>query len=435
MSPRALAQTTRSAIWPDRQRRFTHAALTAITLSCLLPTGAQASLPELFGMGGRTSAMGGTGAAYATGFDAAYTNPAGLWQSGRQLSIGTVYGGYGLSLRNPQDGSTGEYPIDATSGLILGGSFTLPLGGVLRDRIGTALALYTPFGLINRAHDPFPDVPRAPVLDGRTQVVSVLIGTGIRLPAGFSIGGGALALAALVGTITITPDGSGRITSISEQQLTVDYAPIVGVRWQGLSDRLALGAVFRGASRSSYRLTVSTKLGDALPIELPLIYFAGSAQYDPLQVGLEVAGRLRPSLLLVAQATWKRWSAYEYPVLPATKSAAPLPKPGFHDTVVPRLAVESTWALGGWGQLALRGAYQFEWSPAPDPPAPAPTEDSRPSNLHDADRHILSAGLGLQIKGRVPLTFDVFGQGHILGPHSTLGGGLGVVGVVMGYQL
>lgn len=412
------------------------AALLAGLAAVGLPTlPAHASTPELFSLGGRTAAMAGTGAAYATGFDSAYANPAGLWQSGRQLTVGTVYGGYGLSLRSPQDGSVSPYPIDATSGLVIGGSFTLPLGGVLENRIGTALALYTPFGLINRASDPFPDVPRVPILDGRSQVVSVLLGAGIRLPGGFSVGGGALALAALVGTITITPDGSGRITSISEQQLTVDYAPILGVRWQGLSDRLALAAVFRGASRSSYRLTVSTKLGDALPIELPLIYFAGSAQYDPLQLGMEVAGRLRPSLLLVAQLTWKHWSAYEYPVLPATKSAVALPVPGFHDTLVPRLAVENTWTLGSWGALALRGGYQFEWSPAPDPPAAPPKPESRPSNLHDADRHILSAGLGLRLTGRVPLSLDVFGQGHLLGPHSTLSGGLGVIGALLGYQL
>ena len=407
----------------------------SLVLASLSPSSAAASLPELFGLGGRVSAMANTGAAYATGFDAAYANPAGLWQSGRQLTLGTVYGGYGLSLRSPQDGNISPHVIDPTAGLIIGGSFTLPLGGVLKDRIGTALALYTPFGLINRAQDPFPDVPRAPVLDGRSQVVSVLLGAGVRLPGGFSVGGGALALAALVGTITITPDGSGRITSISEQQLTVDYAPILGVRWQGLGDRLALGAVFRGASRSSYRLTVSTKLGDALPIELPLIYFAGSAQYDPLQLGMEAAARLRPSLLLVAQLTWKHWSAYEYPVLPATQSAAMLPVPGFHDTLVPRLAIEKTLALGGWGELSLRGGYQFEWSPAPDPPASPPKPESRPSNLHDADRHIVSAGLGLRFIGRLPLTLDVFGQGHILGPHSTLSGGLGVLGAVLGYQL
>lgn len=414
-------------------RRLGLGMLAAVAL--VAPTTARASLPELFGMGGRSSAMAGTGAAYATGFDSVYANPAGLWASGRQLSIGAVYGGYGLSLGTAADGSKLDYPVDSTAGLLFGGAFTLPLGGVLRDRIGAALSLYTPFGLINRAHDPFPDVPRAPVLDGRTQVVSVLLGLGIRLPGGFSIGGGAIALAALVGTITITPDGSGRITSISEQQLTVDYAPILGLRWGGLSDKLALAAVFRGASRSSYRLTVSTKLGDALPIELPLIYFAGSAQYDPLQLGLEVAGRLRPSLLLVAQATWKHWSAYEYPVLPATKNAAKLPLPGFHDTIVPRVAVEKTWALPSVGSLALRGGYQFEWSPAPDPPAAAPTPESRPSNLHDADRHVLSAGLGLSLTGRVPLSLDAYAQGHILGPHSSLGGGLYVLGLMMGYQL
>ena len=402
---------------------------------CAAPGAAQASLPEMFGLGARTGAMAGTGAAFATGFDAAYANPAGLWESGRRLSIGGVYGGYRVQMSDPASGANKDHPIDATGGLLLGGSFTLPLGGVLRDRIGAALALYTPGGLINRAHDPFPDEPRAPLLDGRTQVVSVLVGAGIRLPAGFSIGGGALALAALVGTITIMPDGSGRITSISEEQLTVDFAPLAGARWQGLSDRLSIGLVFRGVSRSSYRLMVSTKLGDALPIMLPTILFAGSAQYDPLQVGLEVAVRPLPRLLLAAQGTWKRWSGYEYPVLPATMNAAPLPVPGFHDTVVPRIAAEGTVAAPSWGRWVVRAGYLFEWSPAPDPPAPAPTEISRPSNLYDADRHVLTAGVGLQLQGRLPLSFDVFAQGHMLGAHSRLSGGFGLVGLMLGVEL
>src|SRR5262249_15575784 len=160
----------------------------------------------------------------------------------------------------------------------------------------------------------FPDVPRAALLDGRSQVVSVLVGGGVRLPWGLSVGGGVLALAALVGTITIMPDGSGRITSTSEEQLTVDYAPIAGLRWPGLAGRLALGAVSRGVSRSTYKLAVKTNLGDALPITLPVIQFAGVAQYDPMQVGVEVAGRPHPAVLLAVQATWKRWSAYGYPV-------------------------------------------------------------------------------------------------------------------------
>lgn len=390
---------------------------------------AWASLPELFGFGARSSALAGTGAASATGYEATYNNPAGLWAGRRQLSVGVVYGGYDASLGNA------SYPIDPTSGLVIGAGLPLPLGGILRERIGLGFGLYTPFAQINRVRDPFPDVPRAALIEGRSQVVSVLVGAGVRLPFGIQIGGGVLALAALVGTITITPDGTGRITSLSEEQLTVDYAPIVGLRWQGLGDRLSLGAVFRGVSRSAYRLAVMTQLGDTLPVSLPVIQFAGVAQYDPMQVGVEVAGRPQRAVLLAVQATWKRWSAYGYPIFPATANSAALPDPHFHDTVVPRVAAEVSLPSPRWGAFLVRAGYFFEWSPAPDPLAPAETPESRPSNLLDASRHAMTAGLGMRLSGRVPLSAEFFAQGHFLAHHSQLGGQLGICGLTLGLEL
>lgn len=404
-----------------------------LALLSLRPTAARASMLDLFGFGARSSALAGTGTAYATGYEAAYDNPAGLWAGRRHLSIGVVYGGYNVSL------SGSPYSIDSTSGLLIGGGLPLPLGGILRDRLGIGFGLYTPFGLVNRASDPYPDVPRASLLDGRSQVVSVLIGAGLRLPAGFSVGGGVLALAALVGTITIRPDGSGRITSLSEEQLTLDYAPIVGVRWQGLKgaygSRLFFGAVFRGVSRSSYKLQVMTQLGDSLPISLPTIQFAGVAQYDPLQVGFEVAGRPQRAVLLALQMTWKRWSGYGYPIAPATANAAPLPDPQFHDTVVPRVAAEVTLPETIWARFVLRGGYLFEWSPAPYPPAPAPTPDSRPSNLLDADRHVLTGGASMTFSHWLPLSIAIYAQGHFLAHHEQLGGNIGIVGGTVGLDL
>ncbi len=390
---------------------------------------AHASLPDLFGFGPRSAALAGTGVAFETGYAATYSNPAALWSGRRHLAVGALYGGYQIN------SAGAPYPIGATSGLLIGAGVPLPLDGVLRNRIGIGIGLYTPFGQVNQARDPFPDVPRAALLDGRTQVVSVLVGGGIRLPGGFSIGGGVLALAALVGTITITPDGSGRITSLSEEQLTVDYAPIVGVRWQGLSDRLFLGAVFRGVSQSTYKLVVSSNLGASLPVALPVIQFAGVAQYDPMQVAIEGAARPHRRVMVVAQVTWKRFSAYGYPVAPATANAPPLPDPKFHDTIVPRLAAEVTLPSPRFADLMLRGGYFFEWSPAPDPPAPALTPTSRPSNLLDADRHAVTLGLAMQLHGRLPLHVNLFAQGHFLAHHSQLGGGLGLCGLSVGVDL
>jgi len=404
-----------------------HAPLIAALLFAAAP--ARASLPDLFGFGARSSALAGTGVSYATGYEATYSNPAGLWAGQRNLTLGVVYGGYNTTLGGA------PYPIDATSGLLIGGSIPLPLGGVLRNRIGIGLGLYTPFGLVNRAYDPFPNTPSAAVLDGRTQVVSVLLGGGVRLPWGLSVGGGVLALAGLVGTINVMPDSTGRITSVSDQQLTVNYAPIIGVRWQGLGDRLFVGAVFRGVSASTYKLSVMTNLGSALPITLPDIQFAGVAQYDPLQVAVEVAGRLHRTVMLVAQLTWKQWSAYGYPEAPVTMGSAPLPDPQFHDTVVPRIGVEVALPSPSWAEFCARGGYFFEWSPAPDPPAPAPTPQSLPSNLVDANRHAITFGLAMRLTGRVPLHLDLFAQGHFLANNSQLAGNLGIGGLALGLDL
>lgn len=398
-------------------------AATLLTVT-LASQNAQASLPELLSLGPRSSAMAGTGVSVADDWEATYQNPAGLAQSQTKLSLGFVYGGYRLRIDDaPQD-------LTHPAGIQIGASVPLPLGGILKDRVGIGLGLYLPAGVVNRVAVPYPEVPRAVLLDSRTEVVSVLVGLGIRLPWGLRIGGGVLALAALVGDIIIRPDGTGRITTISEEQLTVDYAPIVGARWSPQSERVQLGLTFRGASRSSYLLRLHTELGDAIPLGLPLISFAGIAQYDPLQLAAESSVRLSPHLQLVGQLVWKKWSDYRYPIEPATVDSPPLPKPGFHDTVVPRVAVEYVAPTPPAVRLTLRGGYFFEWTPTPTQP---PDDDGK--NLVDASRHALCIGLGLSLTGKVPLDIDLFGQAHLLAPGARLGGQLFVGGATLGVRL
>lgn len=413
-------------------RSFNRSFVLALVPGALLALGmlrarpARASLPELGSLGTRSPALAGTGVADATGYEATYQNPAGLATGQRNLTLGLVYGGYRTTL----DGE--PYPIENTLGLLIGGALPLPLGGVMKNRLGLGLGLYLPAGFINRVRVPFPDVARASLLDSRTQIVSVLVGAGARLPWGLQVGGGVLALAALVGSINIQQDGTGRLIAASEQQLTVNYSPIVGVRWQSPSRRIAAGAVFRGVSESSYKITVHTRLGDALPLMLPVIYFSGIAQYDPLQVAAELTVRPTPRLLLTAQACWKRWSAYVYPIDKSTDGSLPLPQPHFHDTVVPRVALEWQPAVLRAVEILLRLGYFFEWSPSPNP---APPPDDLAGNLLDSDRHVVTAGVGVRLLGRVPLSISAFGQGHLLAPGARLGGGFGLMGVALGLDL
>jgi long-chain fatty acid transport protein len=380
------------------------------------PRRAHASEPEMFGMGARSPGMAGTGVADAEGYDATYTNPAGLvGPTNRRLTLGYVHAGYDLSL----DGA--HHPVDTTDGLILGADIPIPFGGVLRDRVSLGLGFYFPFGVINRARAPFPDQPRLALLDNRTQVVSVLVGGGVRVHPRVDIGAGVLALAALVGTISIANVG-GRITTVAEEQLTTSLTPIVGVRVRTLR-WLTLGAVYRGESKSTYDIEVTNSLGALLPLTIPTLRIAGVAQYDPMQVAVEGAFFPLPWLTIDAGVTWKHWSGFGLPTENATAGAPPQPAPGFVDTAVPRLAFEATKR---WSQLALQGrtGYFFEWSGARGPV------------LLDADRHVLTFGAGLTWRGRLTtLQLDAFVQWHHLQSTPRVGGDFSSFGLTLGVDL
>jgi len=390
-------------------------------LTLLVGVGAaRASEPELFGLGARSGGMAGLGAADAEGYDSTYANPAGLvGPTRRRLTVGYVLARYDLKL----DGAA--RPVDGTDGLLIGADLPLPFGGVLKDRLALGIAFYFPIGLINRARDGYPDEPRLALLDDRTQVVSVLVAAGVRVHRRVSIGVGVLALAALLGTISIAPDAGGHYTTVAEEQLVTDFAPIVGARVVATS-WLRLGLVFRGESSSRYDITVKSNLGSSLPLQIPTLRIAGTAQYDPLQMQLEGAFQATPWLRVDVGATWKHWAGYRPPVENATLGAPPQPSPDYHDTLVPRVAGE---ASGRFGAVRLIGrlGYFFEWSPAPQGPARV---------LLDADRHVLTGGTGLEYSGPlVTFQLDAFAQWHRFDGNPRAGGDFAVFGVTFGVDL
>jgi long-chain fatty acid transport protein len=380
---------------------------------------AHASAPDMFGMGARSGAMAGTGAADAEGYDAAYVNPAGLvGPTRRRLTVGYVLGRYQLRLLGAAK------PVDGTDGILLGADLPLPFGGVLKDRIALGFAFYLPIGVINRAQDGFSDEPRLALLNDRTQVVSVLVAAGVRVHRRVSVGAGVLALAALVGEIAIKPDAGGHLTTVAEEQLVVNYAPVVGVRVDA-APWAQIGATFRGESASRYDIAIKSSLGAALPLSIPTLRISGTAQYDPMQLALEGAFRPRSWLTLTAGATWKHWSVYTPPVENATPGALPPPAPGYHDTAVPRLALEARIARGAF-RLAGRAGYFFEWSPAPDGAGRV---------LIDVDRHVLTFGGGVEWRNKyTALQLDAFGQWHHLSGEDA-GGDFGVFGFTVGVDL
>lgn len=367
----------------------------------LLPAHAGASPLQMFGFGGRSPGLAATGVASADDFDCVYLNPAGLADLPRKrFSVGTLVGAF--DLRGV------DRTVDAAVGVEFGGALPMPLGGALKDRVGLGLGFYVPTQVINSARAPMPGTPFYALLESRARVVGLQIGLGVRLTPRWSVGAGFLALAALRGTIEVSADAAGRFTTTSEQQLISHFAPILGARWQA-RDRLVAGLTVRFPSKSSYDILVTNSLADYLPVTLPELRIAGVAQYDPLTVAAEVAWRPRQRVLVSGQLAWERWSAFPLPTRNSIDNPVAMPPqepPDFHDTVVPRAAVE--WRTPhGVADLALRGGYFFAWSPAP--------EMKGQQALLDNDRHVLSVGLGLSTaRSKMPLHLDAWFQLHQL---------------------
>jgi long-chain fatty acid transport protein len=350
---------------------------------------AGASPLELFGFGGRSPALGGTGAAIAEDFDCAYANPAGLGDVRRKrFSVGTLVGTFSLT------GS--DRPVDNAYGVELGMALPIPLGGALANRIGLGVAAYIPTQVLNRARAPAPDVPFFVLLENRSEVVGLNIALGVRASERWSFGAGVLVLAALRGRIDVVADAAGRFATVSEQQLISGFSPVFGARFRATDD-LTLAATLRIASKSTYDIEIDADLAEALPVTLPVLHVKGTAQYDPLTAAIEAAWR-SGALLLVGQLGWQHWSAFPNPTENPVASMPERAGPGFHDTLVPRLGVEWTVPVADVA-VALRGGAFFAPSPAPDGP------------LLDNHRLGLTAGAGFLVD---PLRVDVWFQAQVL---------------------
>jgi long-chain fatty acid transport protein len=405
-------------------------ALVALCAVVFVPARTATASPlQMFGFGGRSPGAGATGVASSEDFDSTYLNPAGLADLTRKrFSFGTLLGAFDLS-GIPRT-------VDAAVGLEFGASLPIPLGGALKDRVGLGLGFYVPTTVINRARAPMPGTPFFALLENRAQVVGLQVGVGVKINDRWTIGGGTLALAALKGFIHVSADAAGRFTTTSEEQLITDYAPIFGARWK-TSDTITSGLTLRFPSRSSYDIDVTNDLASYLPVTLPELRVAGVAQYDPLTLAAEVAWRARRHLLVSGQLAYERWSVFP---LPTENPVASMPKqapPGFHDTVVPRVAAEWRGSYGVY-DLALRGGYWFAWSPAP--------AMTGMQALMDNDRHVFTIGAGIA-SGRskkLPIHIDLWFQVHQLVSRSnarpdmsviTTGGRIFVGGLMMGVDL
>jgi long-subunit fatty acid transport protein len=405
-------------------------ALCACAVAFAWASSARASPEDIFGWGPRSPAMGGTGVATATGVDATYTNPALLSLiHENKLTLGFAGATFDLHADGPQ--LPGRVSALPAQGYVVGVAVPIPFGGILRDRIATGFAFYTPTDALVRGRILYPETPDFPLLADRTQSIAVRIGAGADIGYGIRVGAGVAALANLVGSIDVVSTG-GIIGSKVDDQLIATYAPAVGLAWDLPFDlgrdgrpRWRIGASYRGSIGATFGVNVdASKLST---LNLPVFNIAGVAQYDPDEFAFEVA-HVRDGWTVAAGVTWKHWSAYpgvfEPTVLcPAGSDCAALTPPpiGFSNTIVPRLGAEKHWALPQQAAIRLRAGFFYEPTPVPGTLVSSQAYDlgsqgliNVPTRFFDTSRYVLSVGGGVDLGTHAPFTVDFWAQYHVL---------------------
>ncbi len=405
--------------------------LAAVAASLLVPVAASASPEDVFGYGGRTSAMGATGVAHASGYETAWHNPA-LAATIRENELTLGFGGAVFALDAVGEGLPGRVPTQPAKGITIGAAIPVPFGGKLRDRVGIGLGFYTPTDVIVRGRVLYPETPQFPLLGDRTQSLMIRGGVGADIGYGIRAGVGFAALAEIVGTVVAATDATGRVGTRVENQLVATYAPILGATWDvpGTS-KVRIGATFRGTLDARFAVIVDgTNLSS---IALPLLNISGLAQYDPAQAAVEVA-RVEKLNVVAVQAVYKKWSDFPGVLEPtvACSEGGPgacglvPPSIDWRDTIVVRIGAEQGFALAPGVILRGRGGAFLETSALP---ADVPASDAFdvgtksvvtvPTRYFDSTRLAVTTGFGVALEEPLPpIDVDFFAQYHALLPRT-----------------
>jgi long-chain fatty acid transport protein len=410
-------------------RRARVLSLASAVAVVLVTSTADASPEDLFGYGTRTSAMGATGVAHAAGWEAAFHNPA-LASAIRENKLTLGWGGATFALDAVGAGLPGRVSTSPARGFFIGGDLPLPFGGKLRDRVGIALAFYTPSDVIVRGRVLYPEKSQFPLLSDRAQSVTIRAGLGVDVGWDLRVGAGVAALAELVGDVVAATDVTGRVGTRVESQLVATYAPVVGATYE-LPANLRVGFSLRGALDARFAVVVDgTKLSS---LAIPLFNISGLAQYDPAQAAIEIA-RVEPRArnVLALQVAYKRWSDFSgvlEPTVVCKEGGAGAcgivpPTIPWEDTFAVRLGAEQSFDLSRVLVFRIRAGGFLETSPLPsrvpgseafDVPSKSVVEV--PTRYFDNTRVALTTGIGVSLAdGLPPIDLDALVQYHLLLP-------------------
>lgn len=408
----------------------------SLCLAASVPGRAAAQAMETFGMGSRSTAMGGAVTADVRDFSANFYNPAGLVRSD-ELRIAIGYMGTHAQMHvNDVDSS-----IDAVRGLVAG--FVVP-GSIGEVELAFGLGVHVNDERVSRSRSLPRTLPRWEFYDNRPHRTFLAAHLALR-PVDWLLIGGGMAFQstsrtdlALRGSLDYSnPAARSRLEHDLVGQLETLRYPQLGVQIVP-NDWLSFGAVYRDEYRLSNELGAGgladvTGFGPEIPpAELfVLIHTFSVNSFSPRQ--LSFGGSVTPveGVTINAELTWVDWSDYEASIgasdviltveIPpelsdlvqvpdSINSTRPI-KPGFRDRWIPRVGMEvlavDTPAL----ELRARAGYFYESSPVPN--------QMGAYNLIDTDRHAFSVGAGLALLDLEPtvdgfITLDAHFQWSIL---------------------
>ena len=156
-------------------RRRGRATVICFLAGALLDLDVRATPADIFGIGPRTQATGGTGAAWDAGSESAFVNPATLALTNHsELTLGVHDATFSLDVDGGRDQA--RFSTPAASGVLLGVLVPLRIG---EEPIALGLFSRSPSDVIASAHLPYPETPQFPLLANRVEALDLSLGLGI----------------------------------------------------------------------------------------------------------------------------------------------------------------------------------------------------------------------------------------------------------------
>ncbi len=380
-----------------------------LLITLLMPGMALANPFDAFGIGTRTTALGGAGTASSKDSSANYYNPAALTKiPGLRLDLGYIYIQPELSMNN------GNLDVDRLSGIYTG--VTLPKK-IFEQTLAVSLSFFLPDDRLTRIRSLPQRQPRFVLFDNRPQRVVIITSAAWEPIEGLSIGAGLTYLTNTRGTVDIDgtfsldPDENTLFGGIDVGFESVRY-PTAAIHWD-ISRNLSLGFTFRDSFELDLDLTVDANaqvLGNAINLVLSSL---NTNLFSPRQISAGFQYK-EDTWLVTADLTWLQWSKFKATASvisidleraedssSSSEAAFPVPavedivEPEFHDILIARAGLENEIIKNENIRILSRVGYFYEPTPAPD--------QTGITNYADSNKHGASIGLGLELLDLKPI--------------------------------